>query len=47
VAQSEHGNSEVTIQTFTKENQVKQQNSSHKLQLAAPCGYWWAVLFFT
>jgi hypothetical protein len=33
VAQSNHANSEGTIQTFTQENQVKQQNFSQKVQL--------------
>jgi hypothetical protein len=33
VAQSDHVNSEVTIQTFTQQNQVKQQNFSQKVQL--------------
>jgi len=33
VAQSNHKISEGTIQTFTQENQVKQQNFSQKVQL--------------
>jgi hypothetical protein len=33
VAQSNHANSEGTIQTFTQENQVKEQNFSQKVQL--------------
>jgi hypothetical protein len=33
VAQSNHTNSEGCIQTFTQENQVKQQNFSQKVQL--------------
>jgi len=33
VAQSNHANSEDTNHTFTQENQVKQQNSSKKVQL--------------
>jgi len=33
VAQSNHANSEGTIQTFIQENQVKHQNFSKKVQL--------------
>jgi len=37
MAQSDHANSEGTIQTFTKENQVKQQNFSQKVQPQVGC----------
>jgi len=33
VAQSNHANSEGTLQTFTQKNQVKQLNFSQKVQL--------------
>jgi len=44
VAQSNHANSEHSINTFTQEIQVKQQNFIKKLQLEIP---WLQVWFAT